>query len=332
MPYLRGEDVNIGFGIESARGTPVAPGAWIPGRTPTGINVVIEKTRVRETRATKLSSQGSEIVKKAAGGNLEFNVRASSLGYLLKSLLGSVSSALKGGESAVYRHTFGVLANSPQHPSLTLGLSQPGIQDYEYPLALVKNLELRTPVDDLVNATIELVAQKEQEKSPAYSPAFAGNDYYFRHQDVVIKIADDLAGLDAASAIKVKDFSVSVENNARHNQNVSELNPGDVIASDFEIEGQIDIDYQAKTYHDLFTAGTYKAFRIEMIRSDITIGTGSNPKIHLDLPKISFEGVDPNRPIDDIVMQSLKFVAHYSLTDALGIRLIIDNEKANYNS
>lgn len=332
MPLLRGEDVNIGFGIESVRGTPVAPGAWIPGRTPTGVNAVIDKAKIRETRGTKLASIGSEIIQKKASGSLEFNLRVSSIGYLLKSLLGTVSSALKGGESAVYRHTFNILANSPQHPSLTLGLSQPGLQDYEYPLALVKNLEIRTPVDDLINATTELLAQKEQEKSPAYSPVFASNDYYFRHQDVVIKIADNLAGLDAAPAIKVKGFSLSIENNARTNQNVSELNPSDIIVSDFEIEGEMDIDYQNKTYHDLFVSGAYKALRLEMTRTDITIGTASNPKIQLDLPKISFDGADPNRPIDDIVSESLKFMAHYSITDALGIRVIIDNEKTNYNS
>ena len=47
MAYLRGEDINIGVGMEnpSNRGTIVAPQVWIPGRTPTGIVPIIEKVK-----------------------------------------------------------------------------------------------------------------------------------------------------------------------------------------------------------------------------------------------------------------------------------------------
>lgn len=331
MPFLRGEDINIGFGVEAVRGTPVAPGAWIPGRTPTGIKQVVEKVVVKETRATKVASQGSEIVQKRIEGPLEFNLRVSSLGYILKSLLGSVTSGLKAGESAVYEHMFAILANNPEHPSLTLALSQPNIQDYEYALALAKSLEIKTPVDDLVNATTDLVAKSEAEHA-AYSPVFAANDYYFRHQDLVIKLASNLAGLDAAAAIKLKDFSISIDNNARVNQNISELNPSNVFAGNIEISGSLSLDYVDKTLHDLFAAGSYRALRLEMTRSDITIGTGSSPKFVLDLPRISFENYDPDRPIDDVAMEKMNFSGHYSLTDALAIRPKLTNEKANYNS
>lgn len=332
MPFLRGEDVNIGVGREAVRGTPVAMGVFIPGRTPAGIVAQLEKVAVRETRGTKMPSQGSETVQKRAGGSLEFNLRNSSIGYLLLSLLGSVSSALKGGESAVYNHTFSLLASNPQHPSLTLGLSQPGIQDYEYPLSLVKSLEIRTPVDDLVNATAEFISSKEQEKTPAYSPTFASNDYYFRHQDITIKLASTLAGLGAASAIKVKDFSMTIDNGARVNQNVSEINPSDVLATIITISGSIELDQLNKTHHDSFVNGTYQALRLTLARTDVTIGTSSNPTLQIDLPKVSFESFDPNRAIDDIVSEKINFTAHYSISDASGIVCVLTNEKANYTT
>ncbi|GAH83683.1 unnamed protein product, partial [marine sediment metagenome] len=118
MPYIRGEDINIGIGMENpaARGVVVPPQVWIPGRTPTDIKPEIVKIELKETRASGVDTQGSEIVQKGVVGGLEFNVRCKSIGYLLKSWLGACStgSALGGGNC--WKHTFTILAQNPEHP------------------------------------------------------------------------------------------------------------------------------------------------------------------------------------------------------------------------
>ena len=238
MAYLRGEDINIGVGAENtaARGTIVAPQTWIPGRTPTGIKPVIEKVEIKETRASGIDTQGSEIIQKRAEGDLEFNVRCGSFGYLLKSWLGKTTPSVVEA-AAVWSHLFEVLPQNPEHPSLSLGLSQPNSQDYQYGLALVKTLEIKTPVDDLVNATAGFLASKEEEKAgAAYAVSFGSTDYVFRHQDVVVKFADAGANwaatklaLDAAASLSLKEFSFSGDNGARVNQNIGELVPGNVL-------------------------------------------------------------------------------------------------------
>jgi len=455
MPYQRGEDINIGVGMENpaARGTIVVPQAWIPGRTPTGIAPVVEKVLLKETRATSIESEGSEIVQKRAEGDLEFNIRNNSLGYLLKSLLGKCTTTTL--ETGVYSHLFEVQTQNPEYPSLSLGLSQPGGQDYQYGLALVNKLELKTPVDDLVNATVSFIAAKEQEKSGSpFSPSFSSNDYYFRHQDVKIKMADSYSELDSAAAMSLKEFSLSIENGSRVNQNIGELNPGNVIALMQSIKATMKADYfenldqkiggtgqeytlktsvnegatdkqtftptkkyQTKivfkvtakgtgdwtilvhnvsnnlvasqviknadltvgyntailpwtwtsgSYHvhiistvadgkvatnvssdlegaemsfyyktdrDYYTSGLYKALRVEIIRNDKTIGTTNNPKLIINLPKVSFETWSPDRPIDDIVSQSVELTAHYdgSVGVAKAIDVTLVNETANYN-
>jgi len=240
MPYLRGEDINIGVGMEdpAARGTIVAPQAWIPGRTPTDIKPEIVKVEMKETRASGVDTQGSEIVQKGVTGGLEFNVRCNSIGYLLKSWLGECTTGTVLGGGVCWPHTFEVLPQNPEHPSLSLGLSQPNSQDYEYGLAIVKTLEIRTPVDDLVNATVGFIAAKEEPKAgAAFNPSFESNDYIFRHQDVTIKMVDAAASwadtktaLDGAAALSLKEFSISGDNGARFNQNIGELVPGNVLA------------------------------------------------------------------------------------------------------
>src|SRR5690606_24772091 len=114
-------------------------------------------------------------------------------------------------------HVFTRQVAGPQNPSLTLALSQPNQQDYEYPLAVVSSFELRTPVDDLVNATVSFVAQKEVEHAD-YTPAFQEDgDVVFRNHDVVIKFADTYDNLNSAEGVCIKEFSLTVANNSRPN-------------------------------------------------------------------------------------------------------------------
>jgi len=464
MAYIRGEDINIGVGVEDpvARGTVVTPQVWIPGRTPTGVVPIVEKVEMKETRASGVDTQGSEIVQKRAEGDLEFNVRCGSIGYLLNSWLGKTAPTIVEADK-VWSHFFEILPQNPEHPSLSLGLSQPNSQDYEYGLALVKSLEIRTPVDDLVNATVGFLSAKEQEKAgAAFDVSFESTDYIFRHQDVKIKFADagaswvaTKASLASAATLSLKEFSFSGDNGARVNQNIGELNPGNVLAllqslkatlkADFidnldqtigatgatayslgttisELEtdkqtftptkkyqtkvvfkvvakgtgdwtivvhdnadtlvasetiknadvavgyntailpwewtagvyhihiissvadGTVDTDadddlegaimsFYYKSERELYTGGNYKAMRIEMERTDIMIGTdpAQHPKLTIDLPRVSFEGWTPDRPLDDIVTEGVDIKIHYDEGDpARAIEITLVNEVEDY--
>ena len=330
MSLLRGEDLNLGVGMENsaARGTFVTPQGWTPARTPTGINVEVVKTLIKETKASGITSQGSEVVQRKAIGTLEFNLRSEMIGYFLKSLIGKCTTAAVYG--TVNSHTFEVLENNPQFPTVSFGLSQPGMQDYGYKGALVKSLELRTPVDDLVNSTIEFEAQDEEEKSD-YTVAFTDTDYLFRPQDVEIKVATNKAGLAAAAAIDVKEFSLSIKNNGRAQQHIGSVTPTDFIANLIEITGNIVLDYEGKVYHDIYKNGTYKAMQIKLTRSDIDLGGGYSPTIIIQLSRISFEKSSPDRPIDDIVRDSMDFTGHYSSTDSEAINIVVQNTIEDYD-
>ena len=330
MSYLKGESVNLGIGMEdtAARGTFVTPQNFIPARTPSGINVEVVKAILKETKGSGIASQGSEIVQRKAVGNLEFNLRSESIGYILKSLLGACSSVVN--ETTAYDHTFSVLLNNPQYPSISLALHQPNLQDYAYKGALAKKLEIKTPIDDLVNAIVEFEAVDEDEHA-SFTPAFQSDDYIFRPQDITIKLATNLAGLDAAEAINVKEFGLSIDNAGAPQHNIGSVTPADILAAILTIAGSMAIDYEGDTYHDLVKDGTYKAMRIEMQRSDVTIGATSHPTVRIDLAKVSFESNSPDRPIDDIVKDSLEFIAHYSDTDSKAIEIVVTNEVVDYN-
>lgn len=327
MSFLKGEDITVGIARETVRGTPETPTVYVPGRVPTGIKRIVEKAQIRETRGNGMSSVAAVPISDRAEGDLEFNVRNGSIGMIFLSLLGSVSTSTAGSG---YLHQFDLLTGNPQNPTLTLGLAQNGQQDYEYAKCLVTSLEIRTPVDDLVNATATFVGVEENTHA-AYTVAYASTDYYFRHYDVVIKIAANVAGLGAASALGVKEFNLTIGNSGRVNQNIGELNPSDVLALMMEVTGNLKIDYQDETYHDLYAGELYKAMSITMTRADIELSTGVNPKVEIIMPRVSLSTRNQDRPIDDIVTDDIEFNAHHDETTGYGIRVNVTNSIANYN-
>jgi hypothetical protein len=329
---IRGEDILFGVGAETTKGTAVAPSIWIPGRSAVSAGSRVNKVPVKETRATKMPSIGSEIVQKSGGGALDFNARVISLGYILKSLLGSVSSGAVASQAGAYDHVFTLLANEPEHPTLTGALSQPGAaQDYEFVRMLVTALTLNWPIDDLLNGSFEFVAESEAAHA-AYTPSFGTADHYFRPQDTTVKLAANLAGLAGATAMKVREASLDISNSGRMLQHLGDVEGDAAIVGDLEVTGDFSVDYADATLHDVFTANTYKALSIKSERTDVTIGVSTFPSITIELPRITFESYDADRPIDDIVSEGIGFAAHYSISDSLGIRITLRNTQANYNA
>lgn len=329
MGYLPGENINLGLGKESTRGTAVSPTLWLAGRTPSGLNVVNDKTLIQETKGTRSASKGSVITEQRAEGDIEFNVKNTTIVALLRSLLGSVASATASGESAVYDHTVTVDVDEVQAPSYTLALSRPGMQDYEYPLGVISSLELTASPDDLVYATANLMAKSEAEHAD-YTPSFTGEDYNFPHQKVTVKIANDVAGLSGATGICINELGLSIVNNASVKRCLSSLNPVDVLANLVEISGSLAIDYTGDTYHDIYKDGVYKALEVTIENDDVTIGTSAHPKIVITLPKVSFEGLSEDRPIDGITSESVEFTAHYDDDEAKQIEIVVTNETSSY--
>jgi len=331
MPILRGEDLNIGIGLEGVRGSFVEPQAFIPGRTPTGVMLEVKKALLKETRSSGAMSQGSEVVSKEVVGNLEFNLKSETIGYLLKSLLGKLTTTTSEGTAK--NHKFELALCNPQFPTLSLALAQCGaFQDYGYNNVMVKSLEIKTPVDDLVNATVEFVGSDESEQT-GFSLAFEDSDLIFRPGDVSIKIADDVAGLTSAVAVNAREFSLVVNNNARAQYGLGSVAPTDAVAGLLEVSGDLTLDYESEDYHDIYVAGEYKAMQIVIQRADVLLGsTTKHPTITITLPKVSIEKNEQDRPIDDLVKDKISFVAHYDTDEEKVVEVNVINEVASYEA
>ena len=155
MSLERGEALAVGVAVEATRGTFLAATDYVRMREPSTIQTVVEQVDVKETRPTGLARDSSVIVMKKVEGDMALNLRFRTIGYFLKSLLGSLSSATEAGQTVVYRHTIG-LALGVLQPTLSLSMARGSYPHKQVPGAVVTKMSLAFPLDDVINGSVSI--------------------------------------------------------------------------------------------------------------------------------------------------------------------------------
>lgn len=326
MSYTRGESQALGIGVEASRGVAVAPQDFVRLREPADVNTELEKTEIQETKLSGVSSQESVITKKMVAGTLTPNLRFETLGYFLKSLLGGVATA---SEDSVFRHTFTLDANVLQ-PSLTLALARGGFPHKQVNGAVVNQLGLTFPLDDVINGTVGLMGRSETTVAD-YTPAFASTDHLAPHQMATIKLATNVAGLSGASGICVTGAEVEMNRNSRDKLCLSSVEPVDFFAKLLEISGKFTWEKNDDTYKDLAEANTPQAMQIDVVNTNVAIGGASNPTLSIVFPKVTLS-IQESRPLDDIITEDVNFMVHYDDAEAQAVTIDLLNEQTDYDA
>jgi hypothetical protein len=325
----KGIGKTFGFGIakEATRGTAESTADfWIPFEE---MNIDEKDTKIVDENAYGVieDSVSQSIVKQWAEGNAKLPVYDKSIGLILLSLFGDVDSAAHSGETLAYDHTYSVLQDS-QHQSLTLFVNDPlSGQDYKHALGVVSSLELSYALGKYIGVTPSFKAKKGE--TATLTPSISVENK-FLSQHVSFKIAANQAGLDAASAINVKSLSLKIDQGITDNDVLGSIAPDDFLTTQFSIEGNVELVWEAETYKDMALEATEKAMRIDIKNSDVTIGTAANPQLKIDLHKVIFKDITRPVKVKDLVMQTLSFKAHYNITDSKMVTAVLTNLQASY--
>ena len=322
---MLGRNYKIGIGKESVRGTAVAPSVWVPALE---FSHDEKREYLKDESAVGViaDSIGMDLAYLSAEGELRGIVTDKAIGLLLYGSLGSVTSGLHAGETIVYDHAF-ALDNTNIHQSLTLEMKNDNEQ-LAFALAVIKSLKLTAEVGKY--AEFQAAFESKKGAAAANSPSYtAENKFIFKHAS--LKLATNLAGLAAASAINVKSVELSIDKNTEKSFAIGSTDPANIFNREITVEGNIEAEYaDVATFKALFTAGTQKAMRIQLVNSDVTLGNASNPTITIDMPKVYCEDWSRSTGLGEIVKQTIKFKAVYSLSDSKLINITLTNLQASY--
>lgn len=315
-----GRKVNIGIGKETVRGTAVAPTYWLPKmdiEIDDKINYVVDESSVGVIE----DAQGQDVTSKYTEGSITGRLSDTTLGLVLLGVFGTDTPTLV--ETGVYDHAFTVLETA-QHPTLTIGVTGPNESTgYRHALAMINQLD----IDFEINKYCQYKAgfRANVASAGANTASFTANENAFLPQHATLKVATNLAGLTGASAISTRKASITIKTNVEEDYTIGNLSPVDRVNKKFEVEGTIEIVYNDRTYIDMLTGDTQKAIRLTAQMNGTTIGATSNPTLTIDLAKVKFQEVARKISNDDIVTQTLKFKAYYSLTDSKMISATLRN-------
>lgn len=319
MTILIGRQIDIGIGLETVRGTAVAPAYWLPAV----VKDVEDKFEMAVDEAARGVIEGDDdavVTKKFSEGDIEGFVRDESIGLLLLNIFGDVASALKGGETIVYVHDFSV-DQSVQHPSLTVAMKHPN-ENIRFTNAMINTFELTVELGAYIGFTAGIMGKKGASASDTVAYTVENE---FVPQHVTVKMAANLAGLDAATAIKVKSATLTINKNVETDDVAGSVDPSDVLNKEFRVEGSIELLYDDTTYKAMALAGTQKAMRLAIKNTDKTIGTAANPELVLDLAKVKITEFARSGGNNDLVKQALSFTAYYSSDDSSMITAKLTN-------
>ncbi len=329
MSKIIGRKFNIGFGKEAstARGTAVAISIWQSKMDLT----IDDKLNYVENDSSVSVIEDAENLEKTntySEGEVTGRIEQTNFGLLLASIFGTESSTTVGGETVVYDHSF-LVAQSSQHPSLTIGVSEPNAATSSsrvYTLGAIDSLAINLEVGKY--CTYKMGFRANASTTGTLTPSYAA-ETAFLPQYGVVKFASTLSGLSGASAITVKKVNLVFKHNLEDDFSIGAVAATDRLNKAYEVTGSIELLYSDRTYVDTDLMATLaQALRIQLVNTDVTLGSTSHPQLTIDMAKVKFEDVARNIKNNELVSQVLKFKAFYSLSDSSMITAVLRNLQA----
>lgn len=323
MSKFIGALADIGIAKESVRGTAESAATfWIP-KMSLSVDDVIEQVVDESSIGVIEDSIGANVVHKAAEGEIEGKIGDKSIGLILLSLFGSVSTS--GPSDSAYTHTFSIL-QSAQHPSLTFFQEDPNA-DYKYANGMITKFDLAIELGKF--AMYKVGFRSKVGASATLTPSYSAENS-FLPQHGVIKTATTQAGLGAASAINLRSVKINFEKNVEDDNAIGSVNPVDILNKQFAAEGELTIVFNDETFKTEMLADTAKALRVQLNNTDVLIGSSSTPVLTIDFHAVKFSDFKRNYSNGDVVVATVKFKAFYKLADSKMITCTLVNAQSSY--
>lgn len=322
-----GRRESVGLGIEATAGTAVTPQVWVRHLTNSFQRqaMKLENTsamgRVEGVNDSATSKVWSE-------GSLEGKVADVSIGYLLYNLFGpSVTTDNADADATVKNHTFDVeQSNIPNY--LTIGVINP-VEERRHALGVVDELEIKSEAGEWVTFT---AGMKAKDGAASSDTAAYVEETEFTGKDTSVKLAANVAGLGAATALDVSSVTLSVERKSEPYFPLGSTAPSAMNTGAFRATGEFVIRYTSTDHESDWIDNTKQALEIKFQNTAVTIGTSANPTLTFTAPQVSLTTFEKSDDLDEVVTATVGFACELSTTDAYALRAVLVNTQASYGA
>lgn len=308
----------LGIGIETVRGTAVAPTHWVPQATMSFADKAnIE--REEQGMGNVADSDSIFVTMRTGEGELESQLYDKALGVILTSIIGELPTT---GGSNPYTHTFS-FSNTNQQPSLSLYWQDPNFS-LMFPLAVVEQVEVTIEPSGIINWTIAFKSRASKDWA-RLTPDFTSLGNKFLHQHAKFRLAANIGALSGATPISVKQLEMTISRNSVFDDVIGTVEPEDVLGQQVSVEGTLTLNLEDATYKDYMLNGSYRALELFLNRS-------TSSSLKLQFPRVDFNEWEPDYTLNEIAKQEVSFKANYDAANALDIISLVEliNAEATY--
>lgn len=262
-------------------------------------------------------------VRRWSEGDVSGVLHADVLGYFLLNLYGSVSSQADGD---AYAHTF-TLDQTILHDTLTLFVQDADVRQQKVAGGVISTLEITASTDDYVRFSASFLGKEGVDDTSAL-PAL-DTEYDFVGRDITVKMADTEAGLAGATALKLKDISLTLNSNAEADWVFGSYSPDNIYNKTFMIEGSFTRNFTDETLKDMYEGDSFKYASI-VIEGEADLGGGKHPKIAITIYKLQLTDWNRTSAGDDLSTEEITFKAFLNTTDSKASQIVLTNTTESY--
>ncbi len=319
MGYYVGRRGSLGVAKEATRGLPLNPTYWIPYNSITHDDkaIVVDQESAFGNIA---DSDNAFVTKKFGEGEFEADLDDKAIGLILTALMGAAPASTGGPTN--YTHTF-AFTNTNQHQSLSLLVQDPNSARM-FPMGMLDKFEIKAEPEGLIKYTAAWRSRSGRDWT-LQTASYTSIGNKFLQQHLVFKIAANIAGLAAASALNLRSLTLTFEKDVEDFDDLGTATPSDILNKDFKVTGTMEIGFSDNTYRNYMLNGDAKAIGVDFVY-------GANNQLNIQLPKVSFRNWEPNKGLNDIAIEKIEFKGHYDAVNAANIisTMTLLNQVASY--
>ena len=133
------------------------------------------------------------------------------------------------------------------------------------------------------------------------------------------------------AVVALKSAKVTINANVEDQDVLGSLNPADFLNKEFSIEGSFECIWQNETdAKTAFMGPTPQAISLIATNTDVTINSSYHPIFNITLAKCTFQELGRPFKVKDLIYQTVKFKAVYSVSDTLLGEVILTNSLSTY--
>lgn len=279
----------IAVNVESVRKTAESPssGDWIELLEGV-VNEVYTKKENEQRHGSLHHSDSDRLIMQDYNSPIKALVDRIHFPKFVYSILGAQETTDDDPESGVNSHEF-TRADTNLLPTITLTTDDPVDGEIAYAGYVPSKLEMSYVKDDFLQYSVEGNGLSKSDPG-SLTPGYAASNSEYVPWMCTIKKASNIAGLAAADAQEVGEFTLTIErpNTPYHGVGGGNKEATEIISQKMKVSGSITKLFEDTTYKThAETDNDYFALQVILTDTENTIGSSTNPSITITLPRVS---------------------------------------------